>query len=401
MADQNLGSLTKEPPLATLDATIRAIRPGMTYNELLDYARTHTHRDAPGLIRKRFLLVEHDGTIAYDQFLSLAEIEGLESPLVRKVMYFVWAYRDPRIRRFVCERVAGKNGKWRLSQLINKKNADFFEEWLQAGAATKARSNFEYFLVETRLYDPRRMKLHLELEDGWLNQAALVAAQHEPDPILRNELLADAAQFLVDKDWVGLLNASVDELPRGSPILVTDSIPLEDEGINVAPATLADGRDWDRKGPLASGRKTKNIVLDLVARERANQAHYLLEKSLAQAIAARGMTPKYNNYIDVYFKSVNVTVLAEIKSCNATNFHSQVRKGLSQLFEYCYRYKAVFKDELKMVLVMETAPPRQKLWLADYLSSLNITLAWKEHGTTALVTTCELPPELDGIVGQR
>jgi hypothetical protein len=80
----DFSSLTKEPPLAKLDATIRAISPGMSYQSLLSYARANTHRDAPGLISKRFLLLNPDGTIAYDHFLSLAASTGFRAPLFER-----------------------------------------------------------------------------------------------------------------------------------------------------------------------------------------------------------------------------------------------------------------------------------------------------------------------------
>src|SRR5581483_7027560 len=135
----NLGSLTKEPPLAKLDDTIRAIRPGMRYADLLAFAATDTHPDAPGLIAKRFLLLDASDRIVYDRFLSLVNAEGIDSPRVRKVMYLVWALRDERVRRFIVEKVAGRDGKWKVSALRNKGNATFLEEWLNAASAKKAR----------------------------------------------------------------------------------------------------------------------------------------------------------------------------------------------------------------------------------------------------------------------
>ncbi len=157
----------------------------MSYEELLATARAETHRDAPGLLNKRFLLVGSNGTITYDYFLSLVATHRLESPFIRKIMYFLWAYRDDRIRRFVCERIADRNGRWRVPQLLNKANSDFFEQWLQPSTARKARSNFEYFLVEAKLYNPKSRTVQLELADGWLGHAAIAAAQHETDRVLR------------------------------------------------------------------------------------------------------------------------------------------------------------------------------------------------------------------------
>ena len=52
------GSLTREPPLATLDATIGLVGPGMSYDSLLSEARRSNFANVPGLLRRRFLMVD-------------------------------------------------------------------------------------------------------------------------------------------------------------------------------------------------------------------------------------------------------------------------------------------------------------------------------------------------------
>jgi len=213
VAGDEFGSLTKEPPLATLDDTIRAITPGMSYSSLLSYASRHTHQDAPGLIVKRYLLLANDNTITYDHFLSLAAVYPLNSSFIRKIMYFLWAYRDERIRRFVCEVIAAPSGRWRVAELLRKSNANFFHQWLASSTATKARSNYEFFLAETKIVDLKARTVDLDLGDGWLEQAAIAAAQHERDPLVREELLANPSNFLERRGWLGLLNTTSADLP--------------------------------------------------------------------------------------------------------------------------------------------------------------------------------------------
>jgi hypothetical protein len=140
----------------------------MPYGTLLAYANRHTHKDAPGLIAKRFLLLASDNTITYDHFLSLAAVHPLGSPFIRKIMYFLWAYRDERIRRFVCEVIADASGRWRINELRRKSNANFFHQWLAASTARKARSNYEFFLAETNIVDLKARTVDLDLGDGWL-----------------------------------------------------------------------------------------------------------------------------------------------------------------------------------------------------------------------------------------
>ena len=398
MARGDLGSLTKEPPLAKLDATIRAIRPGMHYSSLLAYARSHTHRDAPGLIRRRYLLVADDNTIKYDYFLSLIRNQNIDSLFIRKIMYFLWAYRDDRLRRFVCEAVASPSGRWRVSELIDKRNSKFFEEWLRPSTARKARSNFEYFLVEAKIFDQGSLTIHLDLEDGWLEHACIAAAQHERDPVFREELLASPTTFLQSRGWLGLLNISRSNLVPVSPILRTESAPFEDELITARPATTPVGIDWNRSSPAFSGRATTAMKIDLVARERASKSHHSLERALAKLAKTCGFAPKYNQNIDIYFETPHGTVLSEVKSATDINFHSQVRKGISQIFEYRFLYQNLFEEKVTMLLVMECKPPREKQWLVDYVGSLGITLAWKLSDEDLIVTTREIPKALLGIV---
>jgi hypothetical protein len=399
MAKRDFGSLTKEPPLATLDATIRAIMPGMSYSSLLDYARTSTHKDAPGLISRRFLLLNQDGTINYDHFLSLAAAHGLEKPLVRKVMYFLWAYRDERIRGFVTDVIADTSGRWRVNRLVDKAQGRYFERWVAPSTATKARSNFEFFLAETKIYDPRTRTIHLELDDGWLNEAAIAAAQHEDDVFAREELLANPARYLEKRGWIGLLNAARSEIPDTSTILVSDAVPRQDDELNVGPSDQRTEKEWDGKSPLSSGKKQTTVTIDLVARERASKSHRALEEMLAAAAKRNNVVPKCNQNIDMYFESPEGAVLAEIKSCTDTNFHSQLRKGVSQLFEYRFLYRTLFKSQVTLLLLVETVPPKTKRWLMAYAESIGIILAWKEPSSGAIVTGAStLPETLSGIV---
>lgn len=344
-------SLTKEPPQSKLDATIAAITPGMKYGSLLKFAKANTHHAAPGLISKRFLLLNKDRTIAYDYFLSLVSAHGIDAPITRKVMYFLWAYRDERIRRFICERIADKNGIWRTPQLVKLSNLSFFRKWLGPDAAKKARSNFYRFLVETEIYDQETEQVHLELDDGWLTQAAVAAAQHEPNPILRDELLLDPMAFLRRRRWLGLVNA--DDATSISPLLTSAADPLEDSGIETAPLAGSKAVEWNRNRPVASGKATTAAVIDIVARERATLSHFLLEEALVRRARSKELEPKHNQNIDLFMTTPHGSVLTEIKSCTDRNFHSQIRKAVSQLFEYRFVHRELLSEEPTLLILAE------------------------------------------------
>jgi len=375
----------------------------MTYGALLDFARAdpNSHRDAPGLASKRFLLINKDRTVSYDHFLSLAKTHSLESLFLRKIMYFLWAYRDERIRLFICDVIADSSGKWQPSEVVNKDNAKFFRTWLSAKAAKKARSNFEFFLAETAIYDKETGAVHLESEDGWLEQASIAAAQHEADPTVREELLANPIEFLRSRNWLGLINTDNPKPVIVSPAILSDASPLEDDSIDATPLVKGDAHDWDRPAPAASAAaRAATFNINLVARERANASHHMLEKILAKIAKNRGHAPKYNQNIDMYFDVADETILAEIKSCTDSNFHSQARKGISQLFEYRFLYKDFLKSKTHMVLLMETIPPKGKEWLVEYASSVGIILAWKSSASDEIRTTSKIPLSLAAILTQ-
>jgi hypothetical protein len=395
MASPDYGSLTKELPLATIEKTISAITPGMNYRDLLRFAENSTQSAAPGLIKKRFLVVDASGRIVYDEFLSLVRRQGITDKVVRKVMLFTWVYRDDRIRRFIIERVANSPGKWNTSKLTNKKNADFFEVWYSGGS--KARSNFEYFLAETKIYDPIGRKVHLELDDNWLEDAARVAAQHEKDPETRRQLLENPYKFLADKGWQALANATAEELIKREPQATYDEAPDADDSIPIDHKKKFKSIPWLRKKPRSSDKASTEALIDLVARERANQSHYVIEEAIVERIKKLGYEPKSNSNIDVFFTCDNGSLIIEAKSCTENNMHAQIRKGVSQLFEYRYLYSDELSAPIHLALAIETQPSPEKKWLPKYLETIGIILVWLDPASNRLCTQSQIPKMLTGI----
>jgi len=253
-------------------------------------------------------------------------------------------------------------------------------------------------LVETNIYDPQSRAVHLELDDGWLGHAAIAAAQHERDLALRGELLANPEAFLEQRGWIGLLNADRAKLPTVSPTLSTDAVPLEDTAINTGVTVSQSGSDWHTRTVATSGRTRLTTEIDLVARERATNSHYMLEEILVGIAKAQNFSPKRNANIDIYFETPSGTVLVEIKSCTDSNFHAQFRRGISQLFEYHFLYRELLGPKTTMLLLMEAAPPAEKSWLIAYADYLGVILAWKDPNTKAIITTGSLPESLSKIV---
>jgi hypothetical protein len=400
MARHPAGSLTKEFPLDSVDQTIGAITPGMTFDQMRTYAGANTHDALAPILRNRYLLVQPDGQIVYDELLSLIAAEGMASPRVRKAMYFLWAFRDDRIRRFVLEKLANNQGLWRPAEVVRKGNAAFFSDqgFVEEATAPKVRSNFERFLVETGIFDEDSHTVHLELDDDWLPAAMRIAAQYERNPLRRRQMLADPAGFLIANGWQGLANATAATL-RGLPAVIDPSPePLEDEQLEGPAMTPGTGHEWNRRPPTHADRTAAAVTTNPVAVERANTAHHKLEALAARLLRDAGRQPLYSKHIDMYVTGAPAVILAEMKSCQRNNLRSQVRRGISQLLEYRYVYRAVLGTTVTMLLVLETAPSTRQQWLVEYAKELGIIIAWKEVGADRLVSTATLPPALAGLV---
>ena len=402
MTAYEFGSLTKEEKLRTLDATLMLITPGMSYGHLLRLAgenreRLGTHKDAPGLLRNRFLLVDEDENIVYDALLSLVSSHGLDSPRVRKTMYFVWAWRDLRLRRFICECVADEHGRWRVDELNNKGNSVFFEQWFKGSSPGKARSNIERFLVEAGIYDKKTGSVHLELSDGWLADAVQAAAQHEPDVDIRTAMVSDPLGYLFTADLHGLVNtskasaASARALPEGE---LGSSDWLFETGKVSAP--LLSTHDWRVHEPVTGREGTVVATIDQVLHERAAVSHQLLERLAADALLAQGISPHATALIDMLFARDGISVIMEMKSCHAGNLRSQVRRGVSQLFEYRYLHRDALSEKTMLVLVLETQPSGRNAWLLGYLDWLGVTAIWKDE-RHAFAMEGRVPAALRGI----
>jgi hypothetical protein len=390
------GSLTKEFPLASIDQTIQAITPGMTFSQLRAFAATNTNDALGPILRNRFLLVRDD-QIVYDEFLSLVAAEGIASPRVRKAMYFLWAFRDDRIRGFVLEKIANKQGLWRAADVVRKGNAAFFSDngFVEVDTAPKVRSNFERFLVEARIFDEETHAVHLELDDDWLPAAMRVAAQYESEPLLRRQMLADPVGFLIARGWQGLTNATATTLQGLPQVLDSSPEPLEDEEIETAASA---GREWNRRPPDAAARRAAAVSTNPVAIERANRAHHKLEALAAALLRAMGRAPLCNSQIDMYVLGHPGALLAEMKSCQRNNLRSQVRRGISQLLEYRYLYRDLFGLNVTMLLALETGPSTSQRWMVQFAAELGIVIAWKEPTADRLVTSTTVSPALAGLV---
>jgi hypothetical protein len=105
-------------------------------------------------------------------------------------------------------------------------------------------------------------------------------------------------------------------------------------------------------------------LVDLAKLERANAAHESIRVRVANNAGSAGYTTRASGYIDVCCVRRDRVVLHEVKSATETNFLSQIRHAVSQLYEYRYVQDLAHAE---LCIAIEIAPPDRLNWVVDYL----------------------------------
>lgn len=119
-----------------------------------------------------------------------------------------------------------------------------------------------------------------------------------------------------------------------------------------------------------------SYIVETAARERAVRSHRKLVDLMSEKIKKAGFIPKSNQYVDLATLINSKVFLFEMKSVTPRNFHSQVRKATSQLYEYRYIQNLA---EAELCIVTDNKPPAAKKWLIEYLvKDRNILICWRK-----------------------
>lgn len=141
------------------------------------------------------------------------------------------------------------------------------------------------------------------------------------------------------------------------------------------------GRKLKRGAPDSTTIESKGIIsvdVDMQKRERANQIHWKLVDAKATFLNARGLEPYENEHIDLYADANGDIIIYEMKSVNPgnTNLLSQIRKSISQLYEYRYVYK---EPNARLSVVTNHDITKNDKWILDYLTKdRTIAYEWTE-----------------------
>ncbi len=172
---------------------------------------------------------------------------------------------------------------------------------------------------------------------------------------------------IAGKRWV------LDRLPAAVPLVRYES---DEEPIFPNRYDLKEYQEQAQR--VASKQEAIAYYVDRAKRERATTSHETLVSLMAERLRQRGAVPKANRYVDLSARWEGDDILFEMKSTTEDNPHSQIRRGLSQLYEYRYIQNV---KAAKLVLVIENPLPKPNQWMEDYLvNDRGVLLVWDGNG---------------------
>lgn len=120
--------------------------------------------------------------------------------------------------------------------------------------------------------------------------------------------------------------------------------------------------------------------LTRIKMQRRNLAHKELIDKMDAWLRRLGARPQESDHIDLFARiPQDGSFIFEMKS-GGESILEQIRKGLSQLYEYRYRYRGIIGgDDISLCLVLPGPPATP--WVPDYLvNDRDINICWFEEG---------------------
>lgn len=143
-------------------------------------------------------------------------------------------------------------------------------------------------------------------------------------------------------------------------------------------------KPYDRRKELTDPELTK------IKRQRRNLAHKELIDLMENWLRKIGASPQENEHIDLFAKIPgDGSFIFEMKS-GGESLLEQIRKGLSQLYEYRYRYRNVIDDQHISLCLVLPENPSSLPWITDYLcTDREINICWfNEEGVPSWPELC-------------
>jgi hypothetical protein len=162
--------------------------------------RFDANLDATG--KQRYLIVRN-GVVIRDKLVDLAHDEKGFTDRVKMAMYFLFMFRDPRYRDFICKVVGKQQGEWDTG-VFRSRSSGYFEH----AGGHKAFTNLRQFLFQIGILDDETLEVRMPELASWFPSAVQIAAQSLSDPQGRKSFLASPHGFLIRHEINALLNAT-------------------------------------------------------------------------------------------------------------------------------------------------------------------------------------------------
>lgn len=125
---------------------------------------------------------------------------------------------------------------------------------------------------------------------------------------------------------------------------------------------------------------TSQYVRDNELLDRANLTHQTILQQLIDIFRKHGYDTRSSRTVDLFAHNNKNAFLFEVKSTENSNFRTQARKGIAQLFEYEYFDVQKFAEDNKLVfdqkhkLIVPSQIPEDKRYV-EFINSLKIGVA--------------------------
>jgi hypothetical protein len=123
--------------------------------------RARCDPDLYATAKQRYLIVTN-GKVIRDKLVDFVHDEGAFTEPVQMVMYFLFMFRDPRYREFICKEVGKRDGKWDTSIF-----RDTSSEHFRKAGGRKAFTNLRQFLFQTGILDDRTLTVQIADPSRW------------------------------------------------------------------------------------------------------------------------------------------------------------------------------------------------------------------------------------------
>lgn len=152
-------------------------------------------------------------------------------------------------------------------------------------------------------------------------------------------------------------------------------------------------QDEEKYSSYSIPREKTDPEITRIKRQKSNLNHKVILQQLEEYLENKGCDPVENEHIDLFAEIPgDGKFLFEVKSATSSNLLSQTRKGVSQLYEYRFRYQEQIGYDVSLCLVFPKKPDEID-WIEEYLcKDRNIGVIW--FGNTGELEYSELGKDL-------